>query len=447
MNATLSVDDGKVYLQNANTNKYLEDKFEGKADLVDGKVPVEQLPDMDYIPTEEKGAASGVATLGVDGKVPAGQLPQMNYIPTTEKGVASGVAALGADGKVPTNQLPSMGYSEAETLSDTTKSLFGFGSSAVPNDMFSWLGQYNTHWWSVLHGQAGKGYKEVKTAFNTMDGGSTVPLAQDYSYSQTIQYSFSVSIDQETGAVSLKDPQAMTVRGASTSAAAAEYLKAIVALAPVYITNLYSKPSTIFYVPAGVTYTESFYNVSTETFGCTRYDGGYGLVLNGTKYCSKPVYTVTSEVYNIPQGETTYVHANDRNAYPDNSTVDGLTYRYMGVPFQNAVIAPRIATGSYTGTGVYGSSNKNSLTFDFVPQIVFVVAKDRAQFHGQQTTLQEWVMFINGMTKCLTKQASNNSGTGTTTIEWSEKTVSWYGSWAGAQLNTSGVEYLYVAFG
>lgn len=91
------------------------------------------------IPTTEKGAANGVATLGSDGKVPSGQLPELNYdpagsaagvqanltahvndknnphqvtaaqvgaIPTTEKGAAGGVATLGSDGKLTAAQKP-----------------------------------------------------------------------------------------------------------------------------------------------------------------------------------------------------------------------------------------------------------------------------------------------------------------------------------------------------
>ena len=34
--------------------------------------------------------------------------------------------------------------------------------------------------------------------------------------------------------------------------------------------------------------------------------------------------------------------------------------------------ALHIATGSYTGTGTYGSSNKKSITFSFVPKLVLV---------------------------------------------------------------------------
>ena len=63
--------------------------------------------DVGAIPTTEKGAASGVATLGTDGKVPASQLPQMDYIPTSMKGANSGVAELDETGKVPASQLPS----------------------------------------------------------------------------------------------------------------------------------------------------------------------------------------------------------------------------------------------------------------------------------------------------------------------------------------------------
>lgn len=108
---------------------------------------------------------------------------------------------------------------------------------------------------------------------------------------------------------------------------------------------------------------------------------------------------------------------------------------------------PQFAYGSYVGTGKSGSSNKNKLTFDFVPRIVFIVAKTASMFHSSQYTLQEWVMLVNGMTKTLTRQASDNVGTGTMTISWSGQTVSWYASWAGGQINTSGVSYLYVAFG
>ena len=54
----------------------------------DGKAVAQDKPtyaasEVGAIPTTEKGAANGVATLGADGKVPTGQLPSMNYAPST----------------------------------------------------------------------------------------------------------------------------------------------------------------------------------------------------------------------------------------------------------------------------------------------------------------------------------------------------------------------------
>ena len=100
------------------------------------------------VPVTEKGPKSGVATLDGTGKVPAAQLPAMDYdaagaaaavdakltshtgnksnphgvtatqinaIPTAEKGAVNGVASLGSDGKVPAGQLPKMDYAPAYT--------------------------------------------------------------------------------------------------------------------------------------------------------------------------------------------------------------------------------------------------------------------------------------------------------------------------------------------
>lgn len=83
--------------------------------------------DVGAIPTSEKGAVNGVASLDGTGKVPTSQLPtstapvtsvngdigavvldaaDVGAIPTSDKGIANGVASLDATGKVPTSQLP-----------------------------------------------------------------------------------------------------------------------------------------------------------------------------------------------------------------------------------------------------------------------------------------------------------------------------------------------------
>lgn len=62
-----------------------------------------------YIPTSQKGAASGVATLDSNTKIPVSQIPDLSstYILASQKGANSGVATLGSDGKIPSSQLPS----------------------------------------------------------------------------------------------------------------------------------------------------------------------------------------------------------------------------------------------------------------------------------------------------------------------------------------------------
>lgn len=81
--------------------------FNGRTGTVMPQAGDYDAADVGAIPASEKGAASGVASLGSDGKVPGEQLPDMDYIPTSQKGAASGVAELDSTGRVPSSQLPS----------------------------------------------------------------------------------------------------------------------------------------------------------------------------------------------------------------------------------------------------------------------------------------------------------------------------------------------------
>ena len=64
-----------VNVMNENMDK-IDEELKKRASLNnEGKIPSEQLPSMDYVPTSEKGKASGVATLDTTGKLPSEQLP------------------------------------------------------------------------------------------------------------------------------------------------------------------------------------------------------------------------------------------------------------------------------------------------------------------------------------------------------------------------------------
>lgn len=82
---------------------------QGNVNITKANIGLGNVTNDAQIPLTQKGAASGVATLGTDSKVPVSQLPDLSatYIPVSQKGSNSGVATLGSDGKVPASQLPS----------------------------------------------------------------------------------------------------------------------------------------------------------------------------------------------------------------------------------------------------------------------------------------------------------------------------------------------------
>lgn len=109
----------------------------------------------------------------------------------------------------------------------------------------------------------------------------------------------------------------------------------------------------------------------------------------------------------------------------------GTTIEYLGKLGDKA----RVQVVSYVGTGTYGSSNPNSLTFDFVPKVIMV---------RDNETGNCFLEAIYGMKFAVVKYSSGDS----VSMIWNEKTVSWYS--AGDpyyQMNSSGTKYYAVAIG
>ena len=100
----------------------------------------------------------------------------------------------------------------------------------------------------------------------------------------------------------------------------------------------------------------------------------------------------------------------------------------------------QVYTGSYVGTGTYGQSNPNTLTFPFEPKLVII--SNGGQYFAIPFVFDEDSQYIRIM--------STNSRTGTLVTSWNGKSISWYQSQMGeadSQLNTNGVTYRYVAIG
>lgn len=110
--------------------------------------------------------------------------------------------------------------------------------------------------------------------------------------------------------------------------------------------------------------------------------------------------------------------------------------------FQEAIQAAidggtQVSTGSYVGTGAYGSTNKNSVTLDFSP-LFFCVGIT----NGEDTLGMIW---WSGLTKI---EVGTSAVSTTNIISVSGKTISWYCTGtAYSQLNESGKKYYYFAIG
>ena len=134
-----------------------------------------------------------------------------------------------------------------------------------------------------------------------------------------------------------------------------------------------------------------------------------------------------TNMYQIPVGYP---------AIPANTTIE-----YLGSLGDKT----RIEMGSYAGTGVFGKSNPNSLTFGFAPKIV-IIERDYYFF--------EISVFIRGVT--LSAISTVNASGNDIKLTWTDKAVSWYSNNAGYQLNSTPIEsgsykgkgkYFYIAIG
>ena len=97
----------------------------------------------------------------------------------------------------------------------------------------------------------------------------------------------------------------------------------------------------------------------------------------------------------------------------------------------------KIATGSYTGTGTYGPSNPNSLTFDFEPKLVAIHDGSINLFSPYTLLWFYGATMMVGQDSSYTKSEISVSG----------NTFSFVGNSALAQQNVSGNTYHYIAIG
>lgn len=128
-------------------------------------------------------------------------------------------------------------------------------------------------------------------------------------------------------------------------------------------------------------------------------------------------------------GQVDYPVSPNRNAYQEG-TSGNTTIEYLG-QLGNKV---QMTAGSYVGTGKYGESNPNTLTFEFEPKFVVV---------GRTDSSDTSIGFICGRGEATTTNSA------VIRLTWGGNFVSWYTTSSSAQnqLNVSGSTYNYLAIG
>lgn len=145
-----------------------------------------------------------------------------------------------------------------------------------------------------------------------------------------------------------------------------------------------------------------------------------------------PSDTVFTKVGNIVYADR-YQPVTGYAAIPANTTIE-----YLGCLGDKA----GVQVLSYVGTGTYGSSNPNSLTFDFVPKAVFVVGTQYSD--GDGISIMPMIYGYG-----FSNRELNDSNANYCIVTWNKKNVTWYAYSSNAvfQSNSQGGKYFAVAIG
>ena len=297
---------------------------------------------------------------------------------------------------------------KATFLKDATAALFGLGTGAVPDDALHLLSRFqsglgNEYLWKKINVAAG--YYEIQTLKNS------IYIIESETKLYTFKYSDSITID-EVGNLSLTNPLTFT---ATYSQFRSDYGTTL--LGKYLDTTGLAHEAGIIFIPTNATI--NYYN--------------------GRQVEIKNSYVI-SVGYDENRAFVGYVNSPSPDAYPP-AVSDGNTYMPLGQLGDKV----RIATGSYIGTGTYGASNHNRLTFEFEPKLVVVGTLIPGKYASG-----EWRSgFLWAYGQTYTETCVN--GNSIVTFSQSGKTLNWWVSGntlnAGNQQNSSGQTYNYVAIG
>ena len=294
------------------------------------------------------------------------------------------------------------------------KDLYSNGVPIFERDV---LKNINKHYWK----RQGTGSIEISTADSTVEiyydptDGSD-PTAEDTE--RTLYYSDSASV--VAGRATLDNPTAVTYDWSTSNRDNVEVLNG----------KYWSKASDG---------SEPVYYSSSIDKACT----------SGSDKTKK--MTVKGNVVTaLITGGVDFVFSTSPETYPHNGTSGNYLYEYKGIIEENILYGNRVETGSYIGTGLYweNSSYETTLTFSFVPKIVFIICPISTYLSTYAEVLR---VFIHGQT-----QAGIRGDNGSTNsrerlyVSWENNTMK-LSAWGSSdnpsvQCNSLGTEYTYIAF-
>lgn len=294
---------------------------------------------------------------------------------------------------------------KAALLGDSTASTFGLAGDPTVNDAFAWIAKYNTYCWAR---------REASVVINKTNISANVTISIGTSGSD---FPYSSSIDSDGNLV---NPSTLHVSRDVSSASS------IASHAPCY----YLINDEIYYLPSGST---SGSTSSTVYYNSTQRN----LVFEAAASVKAQNVVVTKTV----SGAWSAVFSSNRSAYPDSGVSGGYEYRFGGVPFDELTRFPIVLTGSYIGTGTYGSANKNEIQLDFAPRMLIVQPSN-----GAINIVRGGIPWVSGSKGYISqiKLSGSEMYNDTVSVTWG-KTVSWYGSSADGQLNTANTKYNWIA--
>ena len=311
---------------------------------------------------------------------------------------------------------------KATFLKDATAALYGLGASAVPDDVLAELGKYKQYWWR----------RRDLGHYVLQETSISAPRTIYMSYSSVVTYTYgsSVTINQTDGTVTIDNPQTLTTQRAPNASVFDPLIGSYyICDKPMRHPNTGQEimlANTLYFIPDGTTITN-----------------------NGEDYYLATAAMKISTEKTAP-GDWEYLQSSTRSAYPDSGTNGGYEYEYLGIPFDNAVTAPKIETGSYVGTGTYGASNPNTLTFGFVPKFVWIYEWFRSDgwFDAGGAAKIPFEIIPEGEFGRKYPPSTDPTPSTNTYSKRVGSTLYWYNTGsAGNQLNYSDSTYYYIAIG